>query len=134
MFFGETETSVEICTVGEFSTVSAHKYHYYNNSITTVTGDRGKLVLKACEQAEIKEKIESLIPEDYEAEVKTIDSFDEAKITRLITFKQSSVGGASIVKPFVEADGVFYRENGEKLESVTRTLFVDSAYDVVKGA
>ena len=133
IFFGETETSIDICDIGEKNTVSVYKYHFYDGAVTLVTGARGKLVIKTADQLSIREKVESLISKDYHAENLIVETIDKASISRFIAFKRICVGKTSMVKTYIEADGVFYQENEESIESVTYPQFVEDAFNVVKG-
>ena len=133
IFFGEIETSIDICNIGETNIVSVYKYHFHDGAVTEVTGEKGKLVIKTADQIVIREKVESLISENYAAESQVVDTIDKVNITRFIAFKQIHVGTTSMVKTYIESDGVFYQEKEETIESVTRTQFVLDAFDVVKG-
>ena len=133
IFFGEVETSIDICNIGETNTVAVYKYHFYDGAITMVTGEKGKLVIKTADQIAIRDKVESLISQIYDATNQKVDTINKALITRFIAFKQIRVGITSIVKTYIEADHIFYREVDETIESVTRDQFVSDAYNVVKG-
>lgn len=133
IFFGEVETSIDICNIGETNTVAVYKYHFYDGAITMVTGEKGKLVIKTADQIAIRDKVESLISQIYDATNQKVDTINKALITRFIAFKQIRVGITSIVKTYIEADHIFYREVDESIESVTRDQFVSDAYNVVKG-
>lgn len=133
VFFGETESSIDICSIGETNTVAVFKYHFYDSAVTMVTGKNSKLVIKSADQIAIREKVESLIAEAYNAENQAVESIDKTNITRFIAFKQIHVGTTSMVKTYIEADGVFYQENEGTIESVTRDQFITDAFDVVKG-
>ena len=133
IFFGEIETSIDICSIGEENTVAVYKYHFHDGAVTMVTGENGKLMIKPVDQIAIREQLESLIPESYAAAQQTVESIDQTLITRFIAFKQLHVGMTSEVKTYIEADGIFYRENDESIESVTREQFVSDAFEIVKG-
>lgn len=133
IFFGEIETSIDICNIGETNTVSVYKYHFHDGVVTEVTGEKGKLVIKTADQIAIRERIESLISCKYTAENQVVETIDKTHITRFIAFKQIHVGTASVVKNYIESDGVFYQEKEETIESVTRIQFVSDAFDIVKG-
>ena len=133
VFFGETETSIDVCSIGETNTVSVCKYHFYDGTVTEVTGEKGALAIRTTDQIAIRQRVESLIPGDYSAGSRTVDTIDKARITRFLAFKQTHVGASSTVKTYIESDGVFYQEKDGAIESVTRTQFVSDAFDVVKG-
>lgn len=133
IFFGEVETSIDICSIGEKSTVEVHKYHFYDGAVTEVTGGNGNLIVKTVDQIAIREQVESLISEHYIGEDREVESIDMSRITRFIAFKQVHVGNTSIVKTYIEAGGVFYRDGEDALESVTRDRFISDTFRIVKG-
>ena len=133
IFFGETETSIDVCNIGETTTVGVYKYHFHDGAVSMVTGDRGKLVIKATDPIGIREKVESLIDENYVADNQVVETIDKSHVTKFVVFKNTSVTGTSVVKTYIEADGVFYQEKEETIESVTREQFVEDAFDIVKG-
>ena len=133
IFFGEVESSIDICNIGEPSTVSVYKYHFYDGAVTMVTGDNGKLLIKTVDQMAIRNNVESLISKEYNAENKVVDTIDASQITRFIAFKHIRVGITATVKTYIEANQVFYQEIADSIESVTRDQFILDAFDVVKG-
>jgi len=133
IFFGEIETSIDICNIGETNTVSVFKYHFHDGAVTMVTGEKGKLLIKVADQFTIREKVESLIADTYTATNQTVETIDKSKISRFIAFKQINVGTTSMVKTYIESDGVFYQEKEESIESVTKEQFISDAFEVVKG-
>ncbi len=133
IFFGESETSLDICSISEKSSVSVCKFHFYDGAITMVTGFEGKLLIKAVDQTEIKALVEKVLPQDYSAQAGDVIELTEKTVTRFIAVKSIFVGKKSVVKTYIEADGIFYRENGDKIESVNREMFVCDVYGIVKG-
>lgn len=135
IFFGDVETSVDVCKLGEESTVDVYKFHFLDGIITMVTGQEGKLIIKTVDQLAIKELVSGLVSDNYNCtESKVVSEIDEDKVTRFIATKSIKIGQISIVKTYIEADGVFYREKDEDLiESVTRDMFISDVYDTIKG-
>ena len=133
IFFGEVETSIDVCSIGETTSISVYKYHFYDGIVTMVYGTHGKFVIRSTDQIDIREKVESLIGETYNAENSIVESVDKTYVTRCLAFKQMCVGNTSVVKNYIEADGILYQEKEEKLESVTRDQFITDAFNVVKG-
>jgi len=136
IFFGEVETSIDVCKLdAEESKVIVYKYHFFDGTITMVTGDNGKLIIKGVDQLSIKELVSSLVPEDYSCvESSVISEIQKENVTRFIASKSIKVGQISSVTTYIESDGVFYREKDEDLiESVTKDMFISDVYDTVKG-
>lgn len=134
IFFGQTETSLDICTIGENNTVSINKFHFLEKNITMVTGKDGNLVIKSVDEVELKEKVEGLVKDNYDVKTAICEEFDKEKATRFIAAKGTKVGQSAVVYIYLEADGIIYRESGEdELECLSREDFVNSVYKVIKG-
>lgn len=135
IFFGDVETSVDVCKLGEESTVDVYKFHFLDGTITMVTGQEGKLIVKTVDQLAIKELVSGLVPDNYNCtESKVVSEIDKDKVTRFIATKSIKIGQISVVKTYIEADGIFYREKDEDLiESVTKDMFISDVYDTIKG-
>lgn len=135
IFFGEVETSIDICKLGEENSVCVYKFHFLDGAITMVTGDSGKLAIRSIDQIYIKDIVCSLIPEEYRCTApEVVTEIDKSKVTRFMAAKSVVVGHASAVKTFIETSGIWYKEkDNETIESVTRDLFISDVYDIVKG-
>ena len=133
IFFGEIETSIDVCYLGETNYVSVNKFHFYDGIATMVAGDNGKLVIKSIDQIAIKDFVTALLPETYDCETKIVQDIDKTKITRFIATKNIVVGKNATVKTYIEADGIIYQETENGIESITRNDFISSVYDIVKG-
>lgn len=134
IFFGETETSIDVCVLGNPSYVTVFKFHFLDDAVTMVTGSEKKLIVKAIDRLTIQELVGALLPEEYACTESTqIPEINQEKVTRFVAVKSASAGGQSSVKTFIEMDGVFYCEDGDVIESMTRDMFVSNAYTIAKG-
>ena len=134
IFFGETETSMDVCEIGEKNKVSVFKFHFYGGAVTMVCGEEGKLRIAPADPAEIRNRIAEMVPENYSYEAKTFSSLPRETVTRFFAFKSIIVGQTTQVKTFIEASGLLYREKNEKeVESVDRDAFIQEAFEVIKG-
>lgn len=133
IFFGEVETSVDICFLGEINVVSVNKFHFYDGAVTMVAGDKGKLIIKSVDQMAIRGFVSNLLAENYDGKFEAVETIDKEKISRFIVVKSVNVGHTAIINTYIESDGILYRENDGKIESITRDMFIDGAYDVIKG-
>lgn len=135
IFFGERESSIDICEIGEEISVTVSKYHFLDGNITMVSGKDGKLCIKGVSSDEIRSFTESILSEDYPQITPTVrDNIAKERVSRFFAVKAVSLGKQSIVKTYIESDGVIYheKENGA-LESVPRETFVNDVYDIIKG-
>lgn len=134
IFFGEVETSIDICEIGKTNTVTVYKFHFYDGTITLVTGKDGKLLIRKVDSIEIQDLVQKMIPESYVFESKTVTDIPRELITRFFAFKSILVGKTAVVKTYIEADGVLYQEkDSELIETVSRETFISDANDIVKG-
>lgn len=134
IFFGETETSIDICELGEENKVSVFKFHFYDGVITMVRGERGKLLIDSVDQVVIHDRISALISENYPFVPQTVADLPKETITRFFAFKSIIVGKTAQVKTYIESDGLLYQEkNDTEIETVDRDTFIADAYNVVKG-
>ena len=133
IFFGEVETSLDICDIGDENTVSVYKFHFHDGVTTMVTGKDGKLRIKAIDQLCIKKMVEDLLPVGYNVESSIISEPTEKIVTRFIAAKSIFVGKTSIVKTYIQADDTLYQENEENIQSVSKEMFISDVYEIVKG-
>lgn len=133
VFFGEVETSVDVCSQGEQNEIRVNKFHFNDSNATMVTNAEDKLVIKSVDQIAIRDFVSSLISEQYDSSCVAVDKIEQDAITRVLSVKSVVVGGLSVVKLYIESDGAIYRENGERIESMTREMFIEDVYETVKG-
>ena len=134
IFFGEVETSIDICEIGKTNTVSVYKFHFYDGAITLVTGKDGKLLIKKVDSIEIQDIVKGLIPQDIPFEYKVVDDIPRELITRFFAFKSILVGKTAVVKTYIEAGNVLLQEkDSEQIETVSKETFISDATDIVKG-
>lgn len=133
VFFGETETALEVCRLGDAELVHGKNFHFHDGNVTLVEGQAGRLVLRAVDQVYIHREVESLLGEDYCAQPQVVEEVDQTHITRIFACKRFCVGGDRGVKLYLECDGVVYQEREKGLESVTRAQFIQDVYDMVRG-
>lgn len=134
IFFGEVETSIDICEIGKTNTVSVYKFHFYDGSIAMVTGKEGKLLIRKVDFIEIQDIVEGLVPETLSFEHKVVNDIPRELITRFFAFKSILVGKTAVVKTYIEAGNVLYQEkDSEQIETISKETFISDATDVVKG-
>ena len=133
IFFGEVESSVDICCLGESNSVGVNKFHFYDGVATKVTGENGKLILATIDQVGIKEFVTKLLAESYDSVRTVVEDIDQTRITRFMAVKNILVGKTAIVKIYIESDGVIYEETESRIESVTKNDFITDVYHIVKG-
>ncbi len=135
IFFGEKETSVDICEVGEERKVVVIKYHFLDDNITMVSGKDGKLIIKHIDTDEMYSFIKDLLPDNYPQITPAVkNDIARETVSRFFAVKAVVVEKESIVKTYIESDNIIYREKEDgSLESVPKEVFVNEVYNIVKG-
>ena len=135
IFFGEKETSVDICEVGEERKVVVIKYHFLDDNITMVSGKDGKLIIKHIDTDEMYSFIKDLLPDNYPQITPAVkNDIAGETVSRFFAVKAVVVEKESIVKTYIESDNIIYREKEDgSLESVPKEVFVNEVYNIVKG-
>lgn len=135
IFFGEKETSVDICEVGEERSVTVIKYHFLDDNITMVSGKDGKLRIKHIYTDEIYSFIKKLLPDSYPQITPAVkNDISKETVSRFFAVKSVVIEKQSVVKTYIESDNIIYREKEDgSLESVPKEVFVDEVYNIVKG-
>lgn len=135
IFFGEKETSVDICEVGEERKVVVIKYHFLDDNITMVSGKDGKLIIKHIDTDEMYSFIKDLLPDNYPQITPAVkNDIARETVSRFFAVKAVVVEKQSIVKTYIESDNIIYREKEDgSLESVPKEVFVNEVYNIVKG-
>ncbi len=135
IFFGEKETSVDICEVGEERSVTVIKYHFLDDNITMVSGKDGKLRIKHIDTDEIYSFIKKLLPDSYPQITPAVkNDISKETVSRFFAVKSVVIEKQSVVKTYIESDNIIYREKEDgSLESVPKEVFVDEVYNIVKG-
>lgn len=136
VFFGNIETSLNICTIGEELIVDVYNYHFYNGAITLVKNQDKNLLVEQVSDEAVLAVVKALVSDDYRAETnQEIDGFDNSKVTRFFSAKSIDVGINSRVKTFIEHDGVLCTEvEDEKMISLSADDFIREVYGIIKGA
>lgn len=132
IFFGKTETSVDVYINGEEADIDVYKFHFLDAIITLVTESDGQFFIREIEPSQINELAESLISNEYESG-KPLE-FDEKNVTRVVVAKSIKIDEISVVETFVESNGIYYRksENGN-YESLSKDTFTTDLIKTIKG-
>lgn len=133
VFFGDTEVSVQVCTVQDEPVTVIDNYHFLDNEITKVEISDGQLKISKSDVDQINAEITDLAPsESKDIGSKSID--DDADVDKIIAIKYLKLDVLSIVSDFVEADGVIYKPvENDKLVAISRDEFLTSASSTAKG-
>ena len=136
IFFGNIETSLNICTIGEELRVDIYNYHFYNGKVTLVENQNNELFVCEVDSDYILSTVKALLLENYSAESnQVIADFDKSKVTRFFSAKSIDVGKMSQVKTFIEYDDVLCTEVDEAgLISLSAENFIKGVFDIIKGA
>lgn len=134
IFFGEVETSVDVCTIREDRRgVDVYKLHFHDGRITLVTGAKKKLKLSFIDELGVDQLVNSLLPAGYDAAGGETTDLSGKTVTRVMSVKSAKIGGTSVVAAYLEADGVIYQEREAKLVSIGAQQFISDVSNIVKG-
>lgn len=133
IFFGERETSLDICEVGEESTIKVYRFHFHDGVITMVSANQGKLLLQPVDPMRIRSLVEQVLPKNYDVESRIITEEEEITVRRYIVAKCNLISITSVVKAYFEADGVVYQEDEENVKSVSKDEFIADICEIIGG-
>jgi len=135
IFFGTVETALDVCSLGEKSQVDVSKYHFHEGQITSVHGKGENLFICEGSLTVIREKVETIVREDYSCKAtEKVAAIKQEDVTRFVSVKSLDYGNKAVVKVYVEANDVMCQELEDgTVESLTRDMFVEAVYDVLKG-
>ena len=136
VFFGTVETSLNICTIGDEVQVDIYNYHFFEGRTTLVKNQDNELLLKAVSTNEILDTVSNLVPDGYSAASdQPIRDFDNNKVSRFFSAKSIDVGKTSMVRTFIEHDGILCAEMQDKgIVSLSDRNFITYVYEIIKGA
>ena len=94
------------------------------------------LLLLPMSDEDIHDTVSALVADHYSVESSIrITNFDNAKVTRFFSAKSIDVGVASLVRTFIEHDGILCTETEENgIVSLSREDFINAVYEIIKGA
>lgn len=135
IFFGEKESSADICYLGDEKKVDIFKFHFLDDKITMVTGRDKKLIIKEVDVLYLADFVSNILPENYSVKTsEKTDKIDKDNVTRFIAIKNILLGRTSEVRLYIESEGVFYQESSDgNIYSVTQNDFLTDALGVIKG-
>ena len=113
VFFGNTETTLDICSIEAPAKINTFKFHFFDDQITKVTGvEDGMLQMESISNDDFNKMIDSLLPKDPVAEDVADDkAFDKEKISKYIVAKSNKIKESSRVAAYFESDNRTYKED-----------------------
>lgn len=115
IFFGEFESSMDICILGEEERTENIKYHFYENRIVRVVREENDWDIRIENPEGLEREIKKWIPKTDVKEQNAV--FDSENVSQIIVIKHVEIGEESIVKVYFLCGDVFFSEN-EKDEVV----------------
>ena len=111
VFFGETETTLEVYTPSESEIATVWRYHWLDGNATQVL-QKGHLLEVSSDGAESLEKLVSQLTQTQDAP-EAISEFRKDSITRIIMAKKAVVGKGYADIVLFEQNGGLYAANAE---------------------
>lgn len=115
IFFGEFESSIDICMLGEEQTTENIKYHFYEDKIVRVSREENDWKIKKSSTGDLTEEVKKWIPK-ADGEIQN-RAFDSEHVSQILVLKHVWIGEESMVKIYFLCDDVLFSEN-EKEEIV----------------
>lgn len=109
IFFGEFESSIDICIPREEEQAENIKYHFYEDKIVRVVREEYDWDIKIESPEKIEREIKKWVSETDEKEQDV--SFDSENVSQIVVIKHVQIGEESIVKVYFLCGGVLFSEN-----------------------
>lgn len=135
IFFGKTETSVDVYINGEDTDMDVYKFHFLDGTVTLVTESDGQFFIRKIESSQINELAESLISDDYKYfESANFPEINNEAVTRVIIAKSLKIGNVSTIRTFAECNRIYYLalDNGG-YKGLSKDLFLTEFLSIIKG-
>lgn len=134
VFFGEFESTVSLCDVGETTTQRIWRLHFKEGQgVLSVFQEDGIHFMPLTEEG-LKGIIVSLLPEGaFEREVPQSVTVRRENIKKIIAFKNNHVGLKAEVKVFFECEGNICCDLGDRMALIAPVDFCNEGYRILKG-
>ncbi|MCM1244435.1 MAG: hypothetical protein NC293_02185 [Roseburia sp.] len=109
VFFGEFESNLDICVLGEEDQTERIKYHFYKKSIVKVLWGKGEWRITKCNHEDIIEEVKQHI---FKTKSEIQDKiFDSDSVSQILVLKHVQIGKESMVKIYFLCEDVLFCEN-----------------------
>lgn len=133
IFFGEKESSVDVCWLKEPKRVDIFKFHFFDDRITMVTGVEHELLVKEIDVSFFEPFVKELADKHKDIN-NTLTEIDSEKVLSFIAVKHVTLNSHSYVKTFINIEDVIYESSDEGLlKSVMKSGFVTQVVNVLRG-
>ena len=134
VFFGETETELNVCKKGDVNTVNCIKYHFYDNKITKIRTSFGDLIVTSVDSLEAEKDLRDIANSlNFSEEIKPVNDYNTEDVSVIISGKAVKIGEKSEVMAFFCVDdNVVYEEN-DVTHSTTKEQFLSDLGKIIRG-
>lgn len=135
LFFGELETTLDICLIEEYTKIQTYKFHFFGNQITKIIGTEDALEAEIISEEELINIVKSIDKNNTTTiSQEKIHEFDKGKVTKLIVAKATHIAEKSVVKIFMESNGNIYKEDdGGEMVCLKIEDFNNEVLQILKG-
>lgn len=132
VFFGQTESSVDVCKVKEGKSLRTVRFHFYEGRITEVSEEKGRFHLAMTDTAGIKETLRKMVFLNTASENTSAVKITKDNLDQVISLKKTVIGQSSVVEVYMVAEGGLFRENENGMfEPVEMEVFFSNADTIV---
>lgn len=134
IFFGEFESSVDICYVQEEERrVEVNRFHFYEGSVIHVQNDGAELLIRRIDADKVHRFAEELLPHDYVGVTQELDCPPNTMdISRVLAVKCIEIGKKKSVDVFIEANGnMCFEKSDESFVQLSRDEFVGAVLSTI---
>lgn len=111
VFFGEIETSLDLCKVFEPKTITTMKFHFYENSITKISYVDGLVVAESVSKEDIKKTVKEIVCSDLTEQASSESEFNKEKVEKLIVAKSNRISKEATIASYLESEHRIYVED-----------------------
>lgn len=115
VFFGEFESSIDICTVGEELAAQNIKFHFQGDKVVKTVRENLNWKISLCDADDVLTELKHSVPKPDPGQENGV--FNPDKVSCILVFKHVRVGEESMVRLCFCCEGRLYMEN-EKEEIV----------------
>lgn len=133
VFFGEIETSLDVCKVIEPKTITTMKFHFYENSITKISYVDGLVVAESVSKEDIKKTVKELVCSDLTEQDSSSESeFNKENVEKLIVAKSNRISKEATIASYLESEHRIYMEDKtDHVICLDPTAFLDEILNVI---
>lgn len=132
IFFGKTESAVEVVTIGEETVDTTNLLHFYEQKITLVSIKSDKIEVSSITDEQLTDLVVELFS-DAQCDVTDI-VYDSDKVSKVIRINTATVAVGSNSEVFAVCDNaMFFEEKDSSVVCISKNDFISKVEALLKG-